>query len=63
MTVVAGVPDLTAFMANSSELGDTAAGLLSAGRNCQEGDSCHIILVNYRPARQPRAPGGRQGCR
>ncbi len=30
------------------ELGDTATGLLSAGRNCQGHDNCHIILVNYR---------------
>ena len=30
------------------QLGDTATGLLSAGRNCQDDADCHIILVNYR---------------
>lgn len=29
------------------ELGDTAAGLMSASENCNQGFSCHVILVNH----------------
>ena len=30
------------------EFGDTAAGLLAAGRNCEGHWNCHVILVNYK---------------